>query len=189
MRLAASNCSADRTRTPFVGYGPQVRPHRRQVVGTPSDKIARPAGVTKLENVPALGAGARKSLRVRVPPPALLYIPILGVIGAGGSVFARSRWCRCHACAERRSGRQYRHFTWAPANESSPGPSIQPTSQQTRSPPPAEKIEGMGVTRDRPVARFFTYRAKKSGNPPMPCDKTSVQKLVGTSRVRATPTR
>jgi hypothetical protein len=35
----------------------------------------RSAGVMKLVNIPALGAGARKSLGVRVPPPALAQEP------------------------------------------------------------------------------------------------------------------
>ena len=38
---------------------------------TASVKIAGSAGVAKLAYAPALGAGARKSMRVRVPPPAL----------------------------------------------------------------------------------------------------------------------
>ncbi len=70
-RCTASNSFADRTRASLLATV-------MNKIGGTADKFCRragrydrhPAGVMKLANMPALGAGARESLRVRVPPPA-----------------------------------------------------------------------------------------------------------------------
>ena len=52
--------------------GSQIRSRdRRKLSATEGGRIAGRAGVVELAYTPALGAGARESMRVRVPPPAL----------------------------------------------------------------------------------------------------------------------
>ena len=60
-------------RAPFVAV-PNLRYEwpPTELVGERSGTLVELAGVMKLANIRALGARARKSLRVRVPPPALM---------------------------------------------------------------------------------------------------------------------
>ncbi len=70
---AALNSSADRMTCPFVGclnLGSAADKSVESRAGT----IGHAAGVVELADMPALGAGARKSVWVRVPPPALFSL-------------------------------------------------------------------------------------------------------------------
>lgn len=69
-RSTVSKSSVDRNFAPLGANEPKVGETADRFVGELSGTIAGRAGVVELAYTPALGAGARESMRVRVPPPA-----------------------------------------------------------------------------------------------------------------------